>query len=35
MARIIQQKIFSWKNVDKSGEIERLKMVIEAIPDED
>lgn len=34
MARIIHQKIFSWKNVDKSGEIERLKMVIEAIPDE-
>jgi hypothetical protein len=34
LAKIIQQKIFSWKNVDASGELERLKMVIEAIPDD-
>ena len=34
MARIIQQKIFSWKDVEASGELERLKMVIEAIPDD-
>jgi len=34
MARIIQQRVFSWKHVEASGELERLKMVIEAIPDE-
>jgi len=34
LAKIIQQKIFSWKDVDRSGELERLTMVIEAIPDE-
>jgi hypothetical protein len=34
MARIIQQKIFSWKDVEASGELERLKMVTEAIPDD-
>jgi len=33
MARIIQQRIFSWKDVEASGELERLRMVIEAIPD--
>ena len=33
MAKIIQQKIFSWKDVEASGELERLKMVMEAIPD--
>lgn len=35
MARIIQQKVFNWKNVERSGELERLKMVIEVIPDDD
>ena len=42
MAKIIQQKIFSWKVVDStlrdveaSGELERLRMAIEAIPDND
>lgn len=35
MARIIQQKIFSWKDVEASGELERLRMVIEAIPDDE
>jgi hypothetical protein len=35
MARIIQQKIFSWKDVEASGELERLTMVIEAIPDDE
>jgi len=34
LARIIQQKIFSWKDVEASGELERLKMVTEAIPDD-
>lgn len=35
LAKIIQQKIFSWKDVEKSSEIERLRMVIEEIPDEE
>lgn len=35
MAKIIQQKIFSWKDVEKSREIERLLMVIETMPDEE
>ena len=35
MAKIIQQKIFRWQDVDESGELERLRMVIEAIPDEE
>lgn len=35
MAIIIQQKLFSWKDVDLSGELERLKMVIETMPDEE
>lgn len=34
MAEIIQQKIFSWKDIERSGELERLRMVIEVIPDE-
>lgn len=35
MAKIIQQKIFSWEEVEMSGELERLKMVIETMPDEE
>ena len=35
MAIIIQQKLFNWKDVEISGELERLKMVIETIPDEE
>lgn len=35
MAKIIQQKIFRWKDVEASRELERLNMVIEAIPDDD
>ena len=35
MAKIIQQKIFRWQDVDESGELERLRMVIEAIPDDE
>ncbi len=34
MAKIIQQKIFRWKDVEASGELERLKMVIEEMPDD-
>ena len=35
MAKIIQQKIFSWKDVEASGELERMRMVIEAMPDDE
>ena len=35
MAKIIQQKVFSWKDVEASGELERLKMVTEVIPDDE
>ena len=35
LAKIIQQKIFSWRDVEASGELERLRMVVEAIPDDD
>lgn len=35
MAKIIQQKIFRWEDVEASGELERLRMVIEAMPDEE
>ena len=35
MSKIIQQKIFSWKDVEASGELERLRMVIEVMPDEE
>lgn len=35
MAKIIQQKIFSWKDVEASSELERLRMVIEAMPDDE
>ena len=35
MAKIIQQKIFRWKDVEASGELERLRMVIEEMPDEE
>jgi hypothetical protein len=34
LAKIIQQKIFSWKDVEESGELERLRMVMEALPDD-
>jgi hypothetical protein len=35
MAKIIQQKIFRWEDVEASGELERLKMVLEVMPDEE
>jgi hypothetical protein len=34
LAKIIQQKIFRWKDVEASGELDRLKMVIEGMPDD-
>jgi hypothetical protein len=34
LATIIQQKIFSWKDVEESGELERVRMVMEALPDD-
>jgi hypothetical protein len=33
LAKILQQKIFSWKDVESIGELERLKLVIEVMPD--
>jgi len=35
LAKIIQQKIFSLKDVEASGELERLRMVIEVMPDDE
>jgi hypothetical protein len=35
LAKIIQQKVFSWKDVEASGELERLRMAIEAMPDDE
>jgi hypothetical protein len=35
LAKIIQQKIFSWKDIEESGELERLRMVIEGLPDDE
>ncbi|MEW5806156.1 MAG: transposase [Acidobacteriota bacterium] len=35
MAKIIQQKIFRWQDVETSGELERLTMVLEVLPDEE
>jgi len=35
LAKIIQQKIFSWEDVEASGELERLRMVIEALDDDE
>jgi hypothetical protein len=35
MAKIIQQKIFSWKDIEGSGELERLTMVMETLPDDE
>jgi len=35
MARIIQQKIFRWKDVEQSSELQRLRMVMEVMPDEE
>ena len=33
MARIAQVEFFSWKNVENLGDLERLQLVIETIPD--
>ncbi len=35
MAIILQPSLFSWKDVDSLGDLERLKLVIENFPDED
>ena len=35
MAIIYQKSLFSWKDVDELGDLERFKLVIETIPDEE
>lgn len=35
MARIAQIKLFSWREVEVSSDLDRLKMVLEVIPDEE
>lgn len=35
MAIVYQKSLFSWKQVDDLGDLERLKLVIESIPDQD
>jgi hypothetical protein len=34
MARIAQRRLFGWKEIDELGDLERLKLVLETIPDE-
>ncbi len=34
MAIIPQTKLFCWEDVENLGDLERLKLVLEAIPDE-
>ena len=35
MATIPQQRLFSWNTVESSSDLDRLRMVFSAIPDED
>jgi hypothetical protein len=35
MARILQQELFSWQEVNELGDLERLKLVIDHLPDEE
>jgi transposase len=35
MAIIPQQRLFGWKEIEKLGDLERLKLVLETMPDED
>ena len=34
MAIIQEQELFSWKNIENLGDLERLKLVIDYMPDE-
>jgi len=34
MAIIPQQRLFSWKEIDNLGDLERLELVLETMPDE-
>ena len=34
MAIIHQQQLFSWKDVENLGDLERLRLVLSALPDE-
>ena len=34
MARVYQQSLFSWKDVEDLGDLERLKLVVESMPDQ-
>jgi hypothetical protein len=35
MSIVAQQQLFSWKNIEKLGDLERLNLVLEYIPDEE
>ena len=35
MARIAQRRLFGWKEIDELGDLERLKLVLDALPDEE
>lgn len=35
MARIVQFQVFSWQDVDRSSDLDRFRLVLEALPDED
>jgi Transposase domain (DUF772) len=34
MAKVYQKSLFSWKDIDHIGDLERLKLVIEYLPDQ-
>ena len=34
MATIPQRELFSWKEIEKLGDLERLRLVLEYLPDE-
>ena len=35
MANIIQKKLFGWKEIEELGDLERLKLVLKYLPDEE
>ena len=35
MARIAQRRLFGWKEIDELGDLERFKLVLDTIPDEE
>ena len=34
MAIITQKSLFSWRDIEAAGDLERLKLVLSALPDE-